>query len=368
MTHNETDVRHMRHALALGRRGCGRVAPWPSVGCVIVRGGRIIGRGVSDLATRRHAEVVALEQAGDAAEGATVYVTLEPCAHHGSTPPCAEALAKANVARVVAAIEDPYPQVSGKGFEKLREAGIEVDVGCCADEAREANVGFLSVQLKNRPFVTLKLASTVDGRIATASGESKWITGPVARRMVHRMRMSHDAVLVGAGTVRADNPTLTVREMGASHQPVRVVASRHLRLPQDGNLTLTATEVPLWLVCDESSAKTPEGQFWKSAGAELIAAPSKGGQIAPNAMLEALAVRGMTRVLCEGGGMLAASLLAEGCVDQLVVFVAGKVIGAEGQPSIGPLGLAALGDAPGFKLVDTRPVGEDVMQTWSRRR
>ncbi len=367
MTHSDADVRHMRHALALGRRGLGRVAPWPSVGCVVVRDGRIVGRGVSDLATRRHAEVVALEQAGDAAQGATVYVTLEPCAHHGSTPPCAEALVAAKVSRVVAALEDPNPQVSGKGFDILRAAGIDVSMGCCAAEARAAHAGFLSVQTQKRPHVTLKLASTLDGRIATASGESKWITGAGARRMVHLMRASHDAVLVGAGTVRADNPTLTVRELGVSHQPIRVVASRHLRLPLDSHLAATAGDVPLWIVCDESVSDTSDGQFWTGKGAKLVVAPAKGGQIAPRAMLEALAARGMTRVFCEGGGMLAASLLAEECVDQLVLFAAGKVIGAEGQPSIGPLGLSSLNGAPAFELVETRDIDGDVLQVWNRR-
>ncbi len=366
MTAPDTDVRHMRHALALGRRGLGRVAPWPSVGCVIVNDDHVVGRGVSDLAKRQHAEVVALAQAGEAARGATVYVTLEPCAHHGSTPPCAEALVEAGAARVVAALEDPNPQVSGQGFEILRRAGVSVDIGCCGEEARATHAGFLSVQKQKRPMVTLKLATTLDGRIATASGESKWITGPEARRMVHLMRASHDAVLIGAGTARADDPTLTVRDLGVAHQPVRVVVSRHLRLPQDGTLTASVGASPLLIVCDEGGADTLEGQYWQGLGAELIPSAAKGGQIAPKGMLEALATRGITRVFCEGGGMLAASLLAEGCVDRLILFTAGKMIGAEGQPSIGPLGLSDLSAAPGFQLESTRQVGGDVMQVWGR--
>ncbi len=219
----------MRQALTLGRRGLGRVAPWPSVGCVLVKGGRIVGRGTSDAVTLRHAERVALDQAGDAARGATAYVTLEPCSHHGRTPPCADALVAAGVARVVIAAGDPNPQVAGQGIARLRAAGIEVLTGVLEKEATEQHLGFFRVMTEGRPMLTLKLASTLDGRIATASGESRWITGPDARRAVHALRMSHDAVLVGGGTARADDPTLTVREMGADRQPVRIVASPRSR-------------------------------------------------------------------------------------------------------------------------------------------
>ncbi|CAN0604691.1 unnamed protein product, partial [Ectocarpus sp. 12 AP-2014] len=190
--------------------GLGRVAPWPSVGCVIVSDGKIVGRGTSDLATLRHAEIVALDQAGPRAKGATVYVTLEPCSHQGRTPPCADALIKAGVARVIVAAGDPNPLVAGQGLEKLRVAGIEVTIGLGEVEALRDHEGFLSVQTRKRPFLTLKLATTLDGRIATAIGESQWITGPEARRKVHAMRASHDCVMVGGGTARADNPSLTV--------------------------------------------------------------------------------------------------------------------------------------------------------------
>ncbi len=360
------DLRHMRHALSLGRRGLGRVWPWPSVGCVIVKEGRIIGRGLSDTVSRRHGEIVALAQAGKNASGSTVYVTLEPCSHHGTTPPCAEALVEANVARVVAAIEDPNPQVSGRGFEILRSAGIDVEVGACAAEAEAAHVGFLSVQRSGRPFVTLKLATTLDGRIATASGESRWITGAASRRIVHLMRATHDAVLVGAGTARADDPTLNVRDLGTNHQPVRVIVSRHLRLPRASSLAKTAQRDPVWIVCGEGAVASADSEYWQGVGATLIPVQIHNGQVDPNAMLEALAKRGITRVFCEGGGMLAASLLAEGCVDELALFSAGKAIGAEGQPSIGPLGLSQLADAPSFSLREVRQVGGDVLQLWKR--
>ena len=219
----------MAHALVLGARGLGQVWPWPSVGCVIVKDGRVVGRGTTDRADAyRHAEVVALQQAGSAAQGSTVYVTLEPCSHHGTTPPCATALIEAGVARVVVATGDPNPKVGGAGIQMLRDAGIAVDVGLMGDAARDQLGGFLSFLEQGRPLVTLKLAVTLDGRIATATGESRWITGEPARRVVHGMRMAHDAVLVGGGTARSDNPTLTVRDMGAKRQPVRVVASLSL--------------------------------------------------------------------------------------------------------------------------------------------
>lgn len=356
----------MRHALSLAARGLGRVWPWPSVGCVLVRDERIVGRGTSDDQTLRHAEVVALEQAGERARGATAYVTLEPCSHHGRTPPCADALIEAGVARVVAALEDPNTKVGGNGFRKLKAAGIVVEVGLCAEEAEDQNKGFLINIRSSRPMVTLKLASTLDGRIATASGESRWITGPAARRMVHELRMRHDAVLIGAGTARADDPDLTVRDMGADRQPVRIVASRHVRLSEDSRLFNSAANPPVWVVCGEDAAATNEANRWRDAGATVIPVPAENGQISPAAMLAALGQAGLTRVLCEGGGMIAASLLAADLVDELVVFSAGKVIGAEGQPSIGPLGLAELGTAPTFDLIESRPIGNDTMQRWAR--
>ncbi len=222
----QDDPRHMAHALGLARRGLGRVWPNPAVGCVLVKGSRVLGRGFTQPGGRPHAETVALAAAGEGARGATAYVTLEPCAHHGRTPPCAGALAAAGVARVVTAIEDPDPRVSGRGHAMLRAAGIAVTEGVLAEEARALQRGFLSRVVRGRPMVTLKLAASLDGRIATAAGESRWITGPGARARVHAMRAMHDAVMVGAGTARADDPMLTVRGLGVDHQPVRVVAAR----------------------------------------------------------------------------------------------------------------------------------------------
>ncbi len=364
MSQGETDTKLMTHALALGRRGLGRVWPWPSVGCVLAKDGRVVGRGTSDKKSLRHGEVVALAQAGAAARGATAYVTLEPCSHHGRTPPCADALIDAGVARVVVALEDPNPLVNGGGIARLRAAGIEVETGLCAEEAAHDNAGFLSVIQKGRPFITLKLGASLDGRIATASGESKWITGPEARRAVHAMRARHDAVLVGSGTARADDPALTVRGMGKVDQPVRIVASRDLNLPRDGYLATTAHDVPLWLLHAGRAQTKP----WNALGAvtEEVGLGDD-GQLSAQAMLQRLGAKGISRVFCEGGGTLAASLLSAGLVDELIVFHAGLALGGQGTPGIANLGFDALGDAPRFDLGEVRRVGADIMSIWTPR-
>lgn len=360
-----TDTRYMALALSLGRRGLGHVWPNPAVGCVIVKDGRIVGRGWTQPGGRPHAEVVALAQAGEAARGATAYVTFEPCAHHGKTPPCADALVAAGIARVVVALIDPDPRVNGQGIALLRGAGVEVVEGVLTEAARADQAGFLSRVTAGRPAVTLKLASSFDGRIATASGESQWITGPAARREVHALRMRHDAVMIGAGTARADDPALTVRGIGAARQPVRVVLSRTLDLPQGGQLAASAREVPLWLVhgkdADPGAVAT-----WRALGAELLPVSVAHGQIDPAAALAALGERGLTRVFCEGGGALAASLLAAGLVDTLIGFTAGLALGAEGRPAISALGVASLAEAPHFTLAQIRAVGGDVMHVWRR--
>ena len=352
----------MALALSLGRRGMGRVWPNPAVGCVIVRDGVIVGRGRTADGGRPHAEVVALTQAGEAARGATAYVTLEPCAHHGRTPPCAEALIAAGIARVVVATGDPDARVAGRGIAMLQQAGIVVDTGVMAAEAQRDHAGFLMRVTQNRPFVTLKLAATLDGRIATASGESQWITGPEARREVHLMRARHDAVMVGAGTVRADDPSLTVRGLGHVPQPVRVVVSRAMKIPATGQLAQTAGEVPVWL-CHGIGADVED---WTTQGAVSLPCTVTAGQVDPVAALAELAEKGITRVFCEGGGMLAASLLSAGLVDALVVFSAGLAIGAEGTPALAAMGVERLSAAPRFKLDQVRAVGGDIMHRWVR--
>lgn len=349
----------MGMALSLGRRGLGNVWPNPNVGCVVVRDGRVIGRGWTARGGRPHAETQALS--GIDARGATAYVTLEPCAHHGKTPPCVDALIAAGVKRVVVAIEDPDPRVCGKGFERLKAAGVDVTIGVRADEARADMAGFLSRVTQKRPFVTLKLACTFDGRIATASGESKWITGPQARRAVHAMRARHDAVLVGAGTVRADDPTLTVRDLGVQRQPVRVVASRSLNFAAR-NLIATLDQAPLWL-CHGAGVDV---ERWSTRGAQTIECDVRGRQVAPEDMMQKLAEQGLTRVFCEGGGSLAASLLEADLVDEIIGFTAGLILGAEGTPGIGAMGLGRLTDAPRFAYASSDRVGADLMHRWKR--
>lgn len=301
------------------------------------------------------------------ARGATAYVTLEPCAHHGKTPPCAEGLIAAGIARVVVAHGDPDPRVSGRGIAMLRAAGIEVVEGIGQTEAARDLQGFLNKVTLGRPMVTLKLASSFDGRIATGSGESQWITGPAARRMVHMQRASHDAVMVGGGTARADLPALTVRDLGVTRQPVRVVLSRHLDLPVEGPLTNTA-EAPVWLVHGEGAAAERQ-QVWRDLGAKLVpVALGPDRRVEPAAALRAMAERGLTRVFCEGGGALAASLLMADLVDRLVGFTAGMAIGAEGRPVFGAMGLDALAEAPRFDLESVQQVGPDLMHIWRRNR
>ncbi len=355
----------MAHALGLGRRGMGKCWPNPAVGCVIVKDGRVVGRGWTQPGGRPHAEPEALSMAGEAARGATAYVTLEPCSHHGQTPPCAEALIKAGVARVVAAVSDSDPRVSGQGFEMLRAAGVEVETGVCAEEALHDLNGFFLKTEQGRPWVTLKLAMSVDGRIATATGESQWITGPAARRAVHALRNTHDAVMVGGGTARADDPSLTVRGFGAVKQPVRVVVSRFLDLPLMGQLARTAKEVPVW-ICHGPNANSEALQTWRGLGAELLPCRLTGGRVDPAALMSALGAAGLTRVFCEGGGQLAASLLAADLVDELHVFTAGMALGAEGHPGIGALGVDRLAHAPRFSLVDSSVEGEDIHHVWRR--
>lgn len=362
------DQRHMAQALTLGRRGLGRTWPNPAVGAVIVADGRTVGRGWTQPGGRPHAEVMALRQAGKAARGATAYVTLEPCSHHGKSPPCADALVEAGVARVVVAVQDPNPAVNGGGLARLREAGIAVETGVMAAEAQEAHAGFFSAQTRGRPWLTLKLASSFDGRIATASGESRWITGPQARRVVHLARLTHDAVLVGGGTARADDPDLRVREMGVSHQPVRVVASRHLNLPEKMRLLDGASvEEPVWLVHGAEAGDVPDAERFARAGVRLLASDvGAGGQLDPVALLETLGTVGLTRLFCEGGGAFAASLLSADLVDELIGFTAGLALGAEGWPSLGAMGLGTLAEAPRFRLVESRAVGGDVLHRWRR--
>lgn len=366
MMNAEADSRYMRLAIDLGRRGLGRVWPNPAVGCVIVRGGVIVGRGWTQPGGRPHAEVRALAQAGEAARGATAYVSLEPCAHTGKTPPCASALINAGVARVVTALTDPDPRVSGQGHAMLRAAGITVREGVGAGAAALANAGFLLRIRKGRPMVTLKLALTLDGRIATAAGISRWITGPQARRAVHLLRARHDAVIVGAGTARADDPDLRVRELGVAHQPVRMVADSRLGVCSCGRLGSTAREAPVWMLHGPQAPQSARND-WLRAGATLVPGLQDGlGRLDVTDALQRLGERGITRLFCEGGGGLAASLMNAGLVDEMVVFSAGHVFGADGTAGLGGMGVTEIGPHP-FRLLAARQCGDDLMHHWRRR-
>jgi len=327
---------------------------------VIVQQGRIIGRGFTQAGGRPHAETEALAQAGAAARGATAYVSLEPCAHHGHTPPCAQALVQAGISRVVVALTDPDPRVAGRGLAMLRAAGIDVCEAVMQAEARQLNAGFLLRINRARPLVTLKLALSLDGKIATASGASRWITGPEARRAVHAMRARHDAVMVGIGTALADDPDLTVRDLGVARQPLRIVIDSQLRLPASSRLTRSAASTPVWLC--HVTAKTPAAPLQG-----IVCASDAAGRVEITDALTRLAERGLTRIFCEGGGALAASLLAANLVDELVCISAGRVFGDEGRSAIAALPrLEAVPPGPEFHLVEHRNLGGDVMHHWRR--
>jgi diaminohydroxyphosphoribosylaminopyrimidine deaminase/5-amino-6-(5-phosphoribosylamino)uracil reductase len=346
-------------------RNQGRTWPNPAVGCVLVQDGRVVGRGWTQAGGRPHGEVVALARAGAAARGATAYVSLEPCAHHGLTPPCAAALVNAGIARVVTALTDPDPRVSGRGHDLLRRSGIALTEGVGAAEAAEANAGFLMRLRARRPRVTLKLALTLDGRIATSAGTSRWITGPEARRRVHLMRSSHDAVLIGAGTARADDPDLRVRELGTDWQPVRIVADSRLGLTVSSRLGHTVGQAPVWLLHGARAVPATRND-WARMGAETICCETDPlGRLDMVDALTRLADRGLTRVFCEGGGGLGASLLQAGLVDELVVFTAGHAFGADGTAGLAAMGVTSIGPRP-FDLVETARCGADLMHRWRR--
>ena len=359
------DRRFMALALALAGRGLGSTWPNPAVGCVIVRDGRIMGRGWTQPGGRPHAETEALARAGDAAQGATCYVTLEPCAHEGKTGPCADALVRAGIARAVVALEDPDPRVAGRGIATLEAAGIEVARGCMEDEARALSAGFLSRIERGRPLVTLKLASSLDGRIATQSGDSRWITGPLARARGHLLRARHDAVMVGAASAIADDPALTCRLPGmAGLSPVRVVIDGSAQLPAGHALVAGAGERATWIVSTPALAQDGRHQGWRQAGVEVVeVAADAEGRPALDAALEALAGRGLTRVLVEGGGRLASSLLRARLVDCIAWFRAPGTIGGDGVPALAALGIERAADMARFVRVSSAPLGEDVLDT-----
>jgi len=362
----EDDLNFMRAALALGRRGLGTTWPNPSVGCVLVREGRVIGRGYTGSGGRPHAEPTALSIAGEAARGATAYVTLEPCCHWGQTPPCTDALIQAGIVRVVIAALDPDKRVDSQGVARLREAGIEVAHGLLEHEAREDLAGFFLRVTQDRPLITLKLATTLDGKSATGAGESQWITGPEARTMGHVLRGRHDAVLAGVGTVMADNPELTCRIDGFRPAPVvRVIVDSHLRTPLTSKLARTAAEVPLWFLVRDGVDPARRDAF-SGIGATVIDVRSGEVGIDLNDGMTALAQAGLTRVLVEGGGQVAASFVRAGFVDRIAWFHAPAVMGGDGWPGVQGFGIEKLAMMPRYERYRVTPLGDDMLTEFKR--
>jgi diaminohydroxyphosphoribosylaminopyrimidine deaminase/5-amino-6-(5-phosphoribosylamino)uracil reductase len=360
------DARFMRLALSLGRRGLGNTWPNPAVGCVIVKDGAIVGRGWTQPGGRPHAETQALRRAGPSAKGATLYATLEPCSHHGRTPPCADAIIAAGVARVVSALEDPNPEVAGQGHARLRAAGVTVEIGVCAQEARRAHAGHIRRITDRRPHVTLKLAVSSDGKAGLADREPVTITGEAARERVHMMRAMNDAVLTGIGTALADDPALTCRLPGmAGRSPVRIVLDSALRLPPGGRLARTAGETPVWVFAGPE-APTDAERALTAAGVKVFRVAAGREGIDPGAALQALSGQGITRLMVEGGPRVAASLLAADLVDEAVVLRSPKEIGKTGIDAVEGRGIGALIHSPSLKFLGTAPLGADTIAWFER--
>lgn len=353
------DEAYMRRALELAERGWGLVSPNPLVGAVVVRGGRVVAEGWHEGPGKAHAEAMALEAAGDRARGATLYTTLEPCDHHGRTPPCTAAILRAGVVRVVAATRDPNPIVDGRGIARLRAAGVEVEVGVLAELAEHQNEAFAKHVRTGLPFVTLKMAATLDGKVAARDGSSRWITGEEARADVHRLRAGADAIVVGAGTALADDPSLTAR---GPHPParraLRVLVDGRGRVPPGGRL-FTGPAPTLVATTDLA----PEGrrEAWRRAGAEVVTYEAAGGRVPLAALLADLGKRDAQLVLLEGGPTLAWSTVREGLVDKLVLYLAPLLVGGSGAPGVlGGEGVPTIGDGLPVQVRDVRWVGTDL--------
>ncbi|HEY1980632.1 MAG TPA: bifunctional diaminohydroxyphosphoribosylaminopyrimidine deaminase/5-amino-6-(5-phosphoribosylamino)uracil reductase RibD [Xanthobacteraceae bacterium] len=358
------DRRFMALALTLGRRGLGRSSPNPAVGAVVVKDGVIVGRGWTQPGGRPHAEVEALRRAGPAADGATLYVTLEPCSHYGKSPPCADAVIAAGIARVVSALEDPNPEVAGSGHARLRAAGIAIDVGIGAEEARRDHAGHILRMREGRPHVLLKLAVSADGKAGAAGRRPVPITGDAARDRVHLLRARSDAIMIGIGTALADDPILTSRLPGMdAHSPVRVVLDAKLRLPLDTALMRTARQTPLWIVGGIDAPLAAE-EALRTKGAEIFRVAKSDGRLDLSAVLKLLSERGITRLMVEGGPTLAAAFIAADLVDEAVLFHSARIIGSDGIAALDG-GEAALTQR--LKQVKVEPVGADRQEFYERR-
>jgi diaminohydroxyphosphoribosylaminopyrimidine deaminase/5-amino-6-(5-phosphoribosylamino)uracil reductase len=362
----DADRRFMQLALGLGRRGQGRASPNPAVGAVVVKDGVIVGRGWTQPGGRPHAEPEALKRAGEAARGATLYVTLEPCSHFGKSPPCADAIIAAGISRVVASIEDPNPEVAGQGFAKLRAAGIAVDIGLGAAEATDDHAGHIRRIRDKRPHVILKLAVSADDKIAAVGGKTVSITGEAARTRVHLLRSRSDAILVGIGTVLADDPLLTCRLPGMeARSPVRIVLDRALRIPGASRLLHSARQTPLWVMTSETSEAAAAMRLG-AAGAQVIRVHATPDGLDLPAVLHALSERGVTRLMVEGGARVASSFVAAGLVDEIWLLRGPGTVGADGVSALDAMPLGAITLSPAFKVRASETLGKDTLTIYER--
>lgn len=360
---DELDIRMMRRALHLAQGGRGRTSPNPMVGAVLVKDGVVVGEGCHPYVGGPHAEVVALEAAGERVRGATLYVTLEPCCHTGRTPPCTEAILRAGIARVVAAVQDPNAAVCGQGIARLRDAGVAVEVGLCEAEALALNGAFFTWVTRGRPLGILKAGMSLDGKIATRTGDTRWITGEAARRRAHQMRAEADAILIGVETALRDDPLLTARDAPAPRQPLRIVADSQARLPLRQQLARTAREVPT-VVATTPGAPGDRVAALQAAGVEVLVVEGAGPRVDLKALAGALAKRDVTSLLIEGGGTLHAAALEAGIVDRVALFVAPLLLGGrEAVPVLGGIGAATLGEAWRLTGVTVERLGEDWLFT-----
>ncbi len=354
----------MAAALALGRRGLGRVAPNPAVGAIVVKDGTIVGRGVTAPGGRPHAETIALAQAGEAARGATIYVTLEPCSHHGVTPPCCEAVVAAGISRLVYAMGDANPLVAGRGAAYCREHGLEVVAGIGEAAARRDHRGHSLRMTAHRPMVTLKLAETADGFVAGGRHDPRLaITGVAANGLVHVMRSMHDAIMIGIGTVLADDPLMTVRLPGLDAKPLRVVLDAKAQLPPTSRLVRTARDAPVLVLVGEGAAAD---ELSAIDGIETVPVPLVDGRIDLEAALTLLAARGLTRVFSEGGPRIAAQLIAGDLADDVAILTAAKPLGHDGVPTLAPEARAMLADTSRYGLAEDREIGSDRLRLYAR--
>jgi diaminohydroxyphosphoribosylaminopyrimidine deaminase / 5-amino-6-(5-phosphoribosylamino)uracil reductase len=362
----DADRRFMQLALALGRRGLGRTSPNPAVGAVVVKDGVIVGRGWTQPGGRPHAEPEALKRAADAARGATLYVTLEPCSHFGKSPPCADAIIAAGISRVVASIEDPNPEVGGQGFAKLRAAGIAVDIGLGAAEATRDHAGHIRRIRDKRPHVILKLAVSADDKIAAAGHRPVAVTGEAAKTRVHLLRAQCDAILVGIGTVLADDPLLNCRLPGMeARSPVRIVLDRALRIPGASRLMHSARQTPLWLVTSETSEAAAAARLG-AAGAQVQRVPATPHGLDLPAVLHALSVRGITRLMVEGGSRVASSFVAADLVDEIWLLGGPGTVGADGVSALDAMPLGAITQSPAFRVRASETLDKDTLTIFER--